>query len=190
MKPLTSFAVAILLLSFHSVAAQDIPRGVNYKTAPEAVNSLAKSSLEQALASPDKFPSDLFGEVAVCGAMLWKLLKPSADRVLLDSMPVIMVVKVPETIRAEGKRILTSQERESFWRVFVAKNAKLKGATVRKGKAEEISYYWATIPFDIEEPFYVIDTGSERFVAHFRVKDGKPRLFWIDLVGDLKSLKP
>ena len=190
MKTLTTLVGTILLLSVYPVAAQDIPKGVNYKTAPEAVNTLAKSSLEQALASPDKLPSDLFGEVTVCGAMLWKLLKPSADRVLLDSKPVIMMVGVPESIQAEGKRILTREERESFWRVFVAKNPKLKGATVRKGKAEEISYYWATIPFDIEEPFYVIDTGSERFVAHFRVKDDKPRLFWIDLVGDLRTLKP
>ena len=61
---------------------------------------------------------------------------------------------------------------------------------MRKGKAEEISYYWATIPFDIEEPFFVIDTGSERFVAHFKVKDRVPRLFWIDVVGDLRTLKP
>ena len=190
MKQLKTVAVAIQLLSLYPVAAQDVPKGVNYKTAPEAVNALAKSNLERALASPDKLQADSFGDVTVCGAMLWKSLKASADRILLDSKPVIMMVQVPEPIQAEGKRILTTAERESFWRMFVAKYAKVKGATVRKGKAEEISYYWATIPFDIEEPFYVIDTGSERFVAHFKVKDGTPRLFWIDLVGDLRTLKP
>ena len=190
MKQLTAIIVSTLLLSLYPVAAQDVPRGVTYKTTSEAMNSLAKSRLEQALASPDKLPSDLFGEVTVCGALLWRSLKLSADRVLLESKPIIMMVQVPEPLQAEGKRILTVEERASFWRLFVAKYPKLKGATVRKGKAEEISYYWATIPFDIEEPFYVVDTGSERFVAHFKVKDSAPLLFWIDVVGDLRTLKP
>ena len=190
MKQLTAIIVSTLLLSLYPVTAQDVPKGVTYKTTSEAINSLAKSRLELALASPDKLPSDLFGEVTVCGALLWRSLKLSADRVLLESKPIIMMLQVPEPLQAEGKRILTVEERASFWRVFVAKYPKLKGATVRKGKAEEISYYWATIPFDIEEPFYVVDTGSERFVAHFKVKDSAPRLFWIDVVGDLRTLKP
>ena len=190
MKPLTRFTVTILLLSFYYAAAQDIPEGVNYKVAPKEINALAKSILEQALANPDKPPSELFGDVVVCGAMLWKSLKPTADRVLLESKPIIIGLSVPEPIEVEGRRIITKEEQESFWRVFMAKFTKLKGGTVRKGKADEISYYWETIPFDIEEPFYVIDTGTDRFVANFKVEDGKPRLFWIDLVGDLRILKP
>src|SRR4026207_338274 len=104
MKRLATFAFAILPLSLWPVAAQEVPKGVNYKTAPDAVNAVAKSSLEQALTNTDKSPSDLFDEVAVVGAMLWRSLKPSADRILLESKPIIMMVQVPEPVQAEGKR--------------------------------------------------------------------------------------
>jgi hypothetical protein len=190
MKRLLTFAVTTVLLCLSNLAAQDIPKGVNYKKAPEAVNNLAKASLEQALANSDKMPAQFFNELLVCGPRLWKSLKPSADRTLLEAKPIIMMVQVPEPITAEGKRALTKEQQASLWRSFLDKYPKVKGAQVRKGKADEISYYWATIPFDIEEPFFVIDIGAERFVAHFKVKDDQPSLFWLDLVGDLRSLKP
>jgi hypothetical protein len=65
----------------------------------------------------------------------------------------------------------------------------LKSAKIRLAHADEISFYWATIPFDIEEPFFVVETADERFVAHLQNKNGKVTLFWIDLVGDLRVLK-
>jgi hypothetical protein len=66
----------------------------------------------------------------------------------------------------------------------------LKDAKIRKGNAEEIAHYWAEIPFDIDEPFWVVDVDGDRFVLDFQIKEGQPRLFWIDLVGDFRSLKP
>jgi len=185
----TLFA-AIFLLSITSAYSQEIPKGVNYKRAPDSVNALAKANLEHALVSSDSVPPDFFGDVVVVGPLLWKALKPSADQVLLDAKPVIIMVQVPTTVASEGKRILTDNERRAFWKLLHRTYSKLKEGTVRKGNAEEISYYWATIPFDIEEPFWVIDAGGERFITHFRVKGETPCLFWIDRVGDLKTLKP
>jgi len=40
------------------------------------------------------------------------------------------------------------------------------------------------------EAFWVIESGADRFIAHFRVADGQPLLFWIDRVGNLQTLKP
>jgi hypothetical protein len=161
---------------------------VNYKPASEPVNAAARSALERALAA-DSTPQDFFGDVTVCGPMLWKALKPAADRVMLDSKPVIANIQNPEPIIAEGKRILTAEERQSFWRLLMVKYPALKTAKIRKAHADEISFFWATIPFDIEEPFFVIETSSERFVTQFGNKGGKITLFWIDLVGDLRTLK-
>jgi hypothetical protein len=181
--------LAILLSVFSASYGQDVPKGVNYKRAPEAVNAMAKSRLENALAPSDSFPPGFFDDVTVVGPMLWKALKPSAEQVLLNSLPVVLMVPGTQAFSAEGKRIRTDDERKAFWKVFHHKYSKLKDGQVRKGTAEEISYYWATIPFDIEEPFWVIEAGSDRFIAHFQVKESQPRLFWIDLVGDLQTLK-
>jgi uncharacterized protein len=66
----------------------------------------------------------------------------------------------------------------------------LSSAKVRKAKANKISYYWATIPFDIEEPFFTIEAGPDVFIAQITQNKSRMALFWIDLVRDLRALKP
>jgi hypothetical protein len=184
-----SRSLAILLFLSVSAFSQEIPAGVRYKKAADDLNNLAKKNLESALLS-DAVPSDLFNGVTVLGPMLWKSLKPANDPVMLAMKPVTLIVPGPSSFAAEGKRVLFDVEREAFWNVFRKQYPNLKEGKVRKGNAQEISFYWATIPFDIEEPLWVIEAGSDRFIAHFQVKEGQPRLFWIDLVGDLATLKP
>ena len=190
MKLSNTLLLTTFLLFIPSAHSQEIPKGVNYKRASEAMNALAKANLEHALVSSETVPPDFFGKVVVVGPLLWKALKPSADQALLDANPVVIMVQTPSPVAAEGKRILTDDERQAFWNLLHATYNQLKEGSVRKWNAEEISYYWATIPFDIEEPFLVVDVGTERFIAHFQVKEEKPRLFWIDRVGDLRPLKP
>ena len=181
-------AVFAFWLTTASGLGQEIPKGVRYKSAPDSVNAAAKSALETTLVS-EALPKEFFGDLVVCGPMLWKALKPNANQVMLNAKPLIANIQDPEPIIAEAKRIPTDDERQSFWRLLMTGYPGLRSAKVRKARADEISFYWATIPFDIEEPF-LIETGSERFVAHLQNKNGKSTLFWIDLVGDLRSLKP
>jgi hypothetical protein len=190
MNSLTKYTVSLLLFSFCYTAAQEIPEGIIYKIAPDEINTLAKSGLEHALANSDNIPLELFGDLIVCGPMLWKSLKPIADQALLESKPILIGLSVPEPIDVEGKRLTTPKEQESFWLVMMARYSNFKKGIIRKAYVEEISYYWATIFFDIEEPFYVIDTDSDSFIVDFKVIDGKPQIFWIDLFGDLRTLKP
>lgn len=190
LAPLLLIALTAMLFSCIVVTAQEVqvPEGVNYKTAPEPVNTAARSALASALAS-DQFPEEMFGEVTVCGPMLWKALKPTADKVLLSAKPVIAMITDPEAIHAEGKRLLTADERRSFWSLWRSKYPGLKTANIRKARPDELSFYWATIPFDIEEPLFVVDTNAQRFIVHLANKQQKITLFWIDLVGDLRTLK-
>ena len=64
MKHLARLAVTMTMVFVYSTIAQEVPKGVRYKPAPDAVNTLASSSLEQALAEPATSPSDLFDDVA------------------------------------------------------------------------------------------------------------------------------
>ena len=163
-----------------------MPKGVTYKRAPDSVNASVKAALEKALAS-DSFPAELLKDIFTCGPMLWKSLKPSADPVLLESKVVVGFVSTPEPAQVEARGLITEQQRQSFWAALLKAYPKLKSAKVRTATANEILYYWATIPFDIDEPFFAIDTGTEVFVVHFGSQ--APALFWIDLVGDLSRLK-
>lgn len=184
-----SLLIVLLLYAGASAYAQEIPAGVRYHKASDEINNVSKTNLEAALAA-ETVPTDLFGEVTVIGPMLWKSLKPSADQVMLGALPVVLMVPGPAPFTAEGKRVISDDHRKAFWKLFRTKYAGLKEGKVRKAKAEEISYYWATIPFDISEPFWVIEAGADRFIANFLVKEGQARLFWIDRVGDLNTLRP
>ena len=178
----------LVLLFTTATVAQDIPAGVRYKVASDPVNAAAKKDLENAIAS-DSLPNELLNELFVCGPVLWNALKPSADKILLDAKPIFIVIPWGDkAIQTEGRSILKLEERQSFWRALRTAYPSLKTAKVRKAHADEISHYWAEIPFDIEEPFFVVETASERFVVHLPNRNGKTPLFWIDLVGDFRTL--
>ncbi|MGA2435028.1 MAG: tetratricopeptide repeat protein, partial [Bryobacteraceae bacterium] len=179
-----SISIAAFAQATATEAAQ-IPAGVNYKAAPDAVNASAKKALALALSPGSEVSKDFFDTSVICGPTLWRALKPSADKVLLESK---LVVGVANSVQTELRGLITDEQRQSFWLALLKKYPALKTANIRKANAEEIRYYWATIFFDIEEPFFTIDTGSERFVAHFQMHNGKPALFWIDLVGDINKL--
>lgn len=169
---------------------QEIPSGVRYKTAPDELNNLSKELIQIALSSKAEMPSEFFGDVFVAGPTLWKALKPQADPILIGARSLVLIIPGKSSFAAEAKAIRTDDEKKAFWKQFKSHYSDLANASIRKARAEEISYYWATIPFDIEEPFWVIERGSDRFIADFESKGGKARLFWIDLVSDLEKLRP
>lgn len=51
--------------------------------------------------------------------------------------------------------------------------------TVRDATAEEIWYLWVLVPYDLEEPIFVIENGPTRVLVTL---DGQNRIDWIDLV--------
>lgn len=162
-----------------------IPNGVHYKPASDALNASALALLNRSLLPGNEPPKGLFDSAVTCGPSLWKALQPSADKALLDSKLVVVVLN---SVQTEGRGLITDEQRQSFWKLLLAKYPGLQGATIRKSNTEEINYYWTTIFFDIEEPLFTIDTGITKFIVNFRVEKGSPRLFWIDEVDDIQKL--
>ena len=184
------FATSCIAIAQASEGRPDIPAGVKYKAAGDDVNTAAKTSLEKALAGDKSILKNFLSDTATCGPMLWQTLKPGAAPVLLHAKPVTMVVTTPVAVTTEGRALVSDEERQSFWALLTGKFPALSSARVRKAKANEISYYWATIPFDIEEPFFAIEAGPDVFITQIIQNKGKAALFWIDLVRDLRELKP
>ncbi len=167
---------------------QDIPPGIKYKPAPDSVNAAAKLKLERALANGAAFPEELLGENGIlCGPTLWKFLKPSADKTLLQALKLLDNIPLSDgVIVVEGRGMRNEQEKRSFWKALMAKYPSLQTAKVRKATSREISYFWATTAFDIDEPFFAIDAGSQTFVMHMgRETD----IYTFDLVGNLRDLR-
>ncbi len=56
---------------------------------------------------------------------------------------------------------------------------------IRRLKKEEISLFWALVPFDIEEPVYILENKNRHFLLYL-IKDaptGKYSAFWIDEIS-------
>jgi hypothetical protein len=114
------FPIMALVFPFAATgkAQQDIPPGVKYKPAPDPVNAAAKLKLEGALANGAAFPKELFGEnnLIWCGPTLWKFLKPSADKTLLEAQILTGNLPLPDgVIVTEGGGMRNEQEKRSFW---------------------------------------------------------------------------
>jgi hypothetical protein len=182
--PLIAFVFLLTAICF----GQDVPKGVNYKRAAPDTNAKARTALEAALAS-SSLPTTFITGVISCGPILWNDLKPEQPALLKDSTPVTMFLSVPEPVQAEGRGFRTQDQRERFWKLVLDQFPDLHKGTVRIAKPNEIQFYWATIPFDIEEPFFAVETPTNVFIVNLKIENDVPVLFWIDRVDDLKKLK-
>jgi hypothetical protein len=183
-------AAVVALMAFSAAAclSQDVPNGVHYKKISMQSNAQAKSALEQALRSTET-PTGFLSGVITCGPILWNDLKTSQQTLAKDSTPVTMMLSVPESIRAEGRVFKTEEQRKAFWKLALEKYPALRKGVVRPASTKEIQFYWSTIPFDIEEPFFAIETPADVFIANLKLENGSTTLFWLDRIDDLKKLK-
>lgn len=181
-------AFALGALTAANCVGQDVPKGVNYKKATAETNAMAKIALERALTDTDTLKSFL-GQAISCGPILWNDLKADHESLSQDSTPVTMMLSVPEPIQVEGRGFRTQEQRDKFWKLVLDKYPGLRTGIVRPARANEIQFYWATIPFDIEEPFFAIETPTDIFIANLRFEKDTATLFWLDRMDDLRKLK-
>jgi hypothetical protein len=85
-----------------------IPDGVHYKPASDALNASALALLKQSLLPGNDPPKGFFDSAVTCGPSLWKALQPSSDKVLLDSKLVVVVVN---SVQTEGRGLITYEQR-------------------------------------------------------------------------------
>jgi TPR repeat protein len=180
-------AVALAAVVSSSAIAQsdlsapvEVPPGVHYKPTDLKINIAARTALSTALGSDH--PPAFFSSAVSVGPTLWSALQSKVDKTVQASKPAVLLL---QGTQLEMRGLTTDAQRQSFWQTLLATYPALKTAAIRKARPEEINYYWKTIPFDIEEPFFTIDTGETKFIVQFLIEKGQPKLFWIDAVGDI-----
>jgi hypothetical protein len=191
----TAFLLCLALFNLTLAIAQNtkIPEGVRYKSAPDELNQKAKAILENlfSLKIPDNEAANLFSDVIVCAPSLWQEIKDEAKanslegNVLAGTDFEIGADGKPKQIFKDGRFFKTKDQQRLFWKIFSQRMLKDKAIEVRRPTTSEIKYYWATIPFDIDEPLLAVEVNKKRFIVDFNVKDGEPKLFWVGTVGDL-----
>ncbi|HEY3780252.1 MAG TPA: hypothetical protein VGL56_04155 [Fimbriimonadaceae bacterium] len=150
--------LAIMVLSM----AQDISPGVRYKKATPQVNAAfvkLLSSLHDKKFS-DKERDALFGKAVMCGPNLYGVLKrqlPDAAR-SGKLLKITVPVKGGAPQELEGRLYNTKDDIDDF-ALTVQSMCTIAPIKVRKPTKDELDYYWAMIPYDIEEPIFVVENS-------------------------------
>jgi hypothetical protein len=181
-KILLSFFVLISV----AVSAQNdvtVPEGVVYKKKTAQVNDKARTLLYMELNAATA-TYGLFDGQVVIGPRLWKRYKAIEAIGKIKGgniefhIPTKSAVTQKDTLETySGKLIQNLSDYKTVWKQIQA-DASKQSPVVRKVTAKELSYYWAIINFDIEEPLFVVETGTFNLLVQFIEK--KMSFFWLE----------
>ena len=168
---------------------QQIPQGIHYKKAPDAVNQLALAKLQKYYASTMDDPAikGLATGALVCGPTLWNALKNGAPDDLQSATKAQFYLPNPKGMQVLEGRVLKSEYSQSaIWLALLLLRDKQKvKPTLRKANEEELKYYWAIIPYDIEEPLYIADYGKTQVLFNFVLESKDPKVMFVDFVAPM-----
>ncbi len=165
---------------------QEIPKGVRYKKADASVNVRAKKKLHAIFDGRPTLAN--FDGVAkmplLLGPGLWNAMKKAvAADFKTAKKSFFMVPNATGYQKLEGRIPRTPDQLETAWLCITGLAEKSGKATIRKAKAGELSYYWALISYNLEEPIYVVDCGRTKLIFDFDDNAKDPRPFFVDIVG-------
>lgn len=175
--------LAVVLVTTYSASV--VGSEIVYKSAPVETNELAMQSAERLFRSTDTVQlEDLAGRI-ICGPGLWRMIKDVPNISELDPVGATSVVDDGGGgfQKFEGALFQTEEQRTELIDIVrhILTDSEFQ---IRKPNEHELRVYWSLIPYDIEEPIYILDNGARRLLVDFVVTDESAQLFWI---GDMSQ---
>lgn len=171
------------MIAKESIAqVEDLPENVKYIKTTEKQNSVAKEKIFQNLEQGKG--GQLYDEVATCGPALWKYLETNrlSGGIITTSVDIQVPIEEKTKIKILTLHAKLIDDRASFNKFYneiiraLGNKGKLNIRTLRKN---EILYFWTIIPFDIEEPIFIVENQNMKFIFDL---DKKNKISWIELV--------
>jgi hypothetical protein len=167
--------IFILALIANFVIAQNIekitiPKGVVYNYCENSIIEEAKKLIKENLTNENDY--SLLQANLIVGPTLWKTFKnvESLQEVGTDAVFHI------DDLEVSGKMCQDLNDTKKMWNELKKEiSANFK---IRKANQDELAYYWATIPFDIDEPLLIVETENHNYILNILPKDLK--LMWLD----------
>ncbi len=181
------FSAILCLVTITSFARPDLPDNIRYHEADEKLNRDVRQRLVKAFNTQNY--QHVFGGKVVCGPALWARIKgrPELNNLkMADANFNIPITSGPNAGKFQvlkGSLFQTPDEIRALSDIFATLPAGL--AKVRKINSHEAKNYWALIPYDIEEPIYIVEYGNLRFLVDVDKKSRK--IFWIDEISKYRK---
>jgi len=160
-------------------------KGIRYKEADESTNTKAKELLIEVLTPYYSGDKHIFSIVLMCGPFMSK--QKTVMKYVNTTTAIDTGVSIPTSegiIRMKGKLF---QERDEIlgFETYLRDILKEDGSfNIRNLTENELAVYWAVIPYDIEEPVFILESKIYKFLIDF----SKNEVFYIDEISDV-SLK-
>lgn len=182
---MTRLSLAFSLLLAIALIAAASAGEIVYKPAPQDINELAKTVVDRLFRSGDEPELGDLASYVSCGPGLWRTIKVAPNIEALDPASATSMVDLGggNFQPFEGALFHSDAERSELVRTV---RVVLGGSDfiVRPPNDVEKKVYWALIPYDIEEPIFVLDNGERRVLVDFVLTEDGPQLLW---VGDMSQ---
>lgn len=164
---------------------------IHYAKASAEINAAAQKQLEILFTTTEttKFTDFFDSNGIVCGPGLWDAIQAAGRQKTLAGKPIKIIIPLPnKDLETEGRSFFDKDQVASFWNTTKDVIQSNKAPQIRAAQPAEIEYFWATIPFDIEEPLLIAEINNFKLLVNFQVIEGQPKIFWLDIVQDLAAL--
>ncbi len=165
------------------------PASLVYKAADDEVNRMAQASLLKILAKLDN-PEELnplLPQVTICGPFLWSKVKGHQSVANVElmgirvNMPRVKNGRVVEIVKLEGQVLQGQEQVGQLWDGIAGCTELSTDDKIRKLTDDEKKIFWAMIPFNsIDEPIFIVEGDSHKFLACMTEEKGSYMPFWID----------
>jgi hypothetical protein len=182
-KTILLLSVSVFFNFFANAQSEivDVPAGIVYKTCADSINQKVKKIILKELS--DSCTYLICDKMLFCGPKLWQRYKDLSGVGEIAAGNITFKVpffdekgKQKSTQNLTGKLVQTHEDFIVFWKQVI-KDFDGSEITVRKLHNEELSYYWAIIFFDIEEPVFAVECATHTFLFDMSQKG---QLEWIE----------
>lgn len=180
-----------------SDGAVEVPEGVVYKRATAKENTEARIQLRTALSTGSL--AYIFDDKVICGPALWSDIKELTAFSDFDITPVEINIPIlgsgaegsTAMQKFEGALLQGPEEIQALARVLTS--VLDRSVNIRKAHPDELEVFWALIPYDIEEPLFVLETdivvdkaGVDKTGTGKGGKDKTTLRFLLDMTSEYK----
>jgi hypothetical protein len=188
---ITLCAIAFVTRTALASDRPTIPPGVHYRFIDDKLDAAIRASLAAKFQQGESAVEELFRAACTCAPGYWRIVAGSG----CVKHPTVTVFSVPNRktgieYKLDGAKIEDPEDLHRIGQHFAS--AVGKTPVIRRLTTTEISQMWVVVPFDIEEPVYLLENGSRHFVICLSkdVAADSYRIWWVDILTEYDYGEP
>jgi hypothetical protein len=165
----------------------EVPPGIVYKPVDAATDAKARQAITEAFSAGAPQVFALLTDPVICGAAYWSAIK--GDPAIHAAATIPSHFKFPAGPTGQVQTMEGATFKEAAARQVLAGRLAAdvgKDPALRKLRPDELRVYWAMIPFDIEEPLYILEVGKKRFLLNLQRHEEQFSVMWVDEISAYK----